>query len=634
MMRSRVSSRRHGLAYSKLEKQTYSMKNHRFFKMAAAILAATAFSLPFSLDAQVAGSDSYAATDALGRKVGTYDAPAKDKTVIMFYWTWHQMKDTPGAPVKNITQILGKYPEAIHDYDHEAWWGTSDDRYCYWDEPLFGYYRTTDKWVLRKHAEMLADAKVDAVFFDCSNGSLTWDESTDALMEVWDQAQKDGVDVPKIGFLLPFGPAPHARVSLMHLYDKIYSKGLYSNLWFYWNGKPLIFAYPEMLDDTDPAQAAAKSFFCFRPMQPDYVDGPVKGRNDQWSWLEVYPQHGFVKLPDGSFEQVSVGVAQNTFPGTKGHCSAFNTKDSYGRSYTFRKGFDTRSNSFLYGANFDEQWDRAYELDPQVVFLTGWNEWIAGCWPSFAGSTKGEPAFVDQYDWDHSRDIEPVKAWGNYGDVYYLQAVDRIRRFKGTSPAPAPSAPKTVRLSRFEDWDDVQPEYSAYKGNTGHRDALGKCDIHYVDCSGRNDITGAKVARDNEYVYFHVRTAEKLTPATDRNWMMLFLDVDRDKATGWEGYDYVVNYETPEKGKATVSRSCGVNAWNWQPCETVSYEVKDNQLVIRIPRSLDKALEKDLDFEFKWVDNMQDEGNPMDFYVSGDSAPLGRFNYVFTAPIR
>ena len=83
MMRSRVSSRRHGLAYSKLEKQTYSMKNHRFFKKAAVMLAATAFSLPFSLDAQVAGSDSYAATDALGRKVGTYDAPAKEKTVIM-----------------------------------------------------------------------------------------------------------------------------------------------------------------------------------------------------------------------------------------------------------------------------------------------------------------------------------------------------------------------------------------------------------------------------------------------------------------------------------------------------------------------------------------------------------------------
>jgi len=27
---------------------------------------------------------------------------------------------------------------------------------------------------------------------------------------------------------------------------------------------------------------------------------------------------------------------------------------------------------------------------------------------------------------------------------------------------------------------------------------------------------------------------------------------------------------------------------------------------------------------------MQDEGNPMDFYVNGDTAPGGRFNYVFS----
>ena len=37
-----------------------------------------------------------------------------------------------------------------------------------------------------------------------------------------------------------------------------------------------------------------------------------------------------------------------------------------------------------------------------------------------------------------------------------------------------------------------------------------------------------------------------------------------------------------------------------------------------------------LDFEFKWSDNMQDEGNIMDFYVNGDAAPGGRFNYVYT----
>ena len=581
----------------------------------------------FSQDVE---SDWYAATDALGRKVGRYDDGKKDKTVILFYWTWHQMEDTPGAPVKNITQLMKQYPDAINHYDHEAWWGTSNDRYCYWDEPLFGYYRTTDKWVLRKHAEMLADAKVDAVFFDCSNGSITWDESTDALMEVWDQAQKDGVNVPKIGFLLPFGPARHALVSIRHLYEKIYSKGLYSNLWFEWDGKPLIFAYPEMLVDEEPADKEIKEFFTFRPMQPDYVDGPVPGRNDQWSWLEDYPQHGFVKLPEGGVEQVSVGVAQNTFPGTKGHCSAFNLPGSYGRSYTYRNGFDTRENAHLYGANFLEQWDRAYELDPEVVFVTGWNEWIAGCWPSFAGSVPGAPAFVDQFDWDHSRDLEPTKAWGEYGDVYYLQFVDRVRKFKGTTPAPEASAPKKINVRRHRAWKRIQPFYAAYKGNTGHRDALGKCDIHYVDNSGRNDITGAKVARDDEYVYFYVETAEKLSPCTDRNWMMLFLDVDRDKSTGWEGYEYVVNYHSPTKDGASVCRSKD-GAWEWEDAASVKYHVRRNQLVVRIPRSLDPALQGDLDFEFKWVDNMQDEGNVMDFYVSGDVAPLGRFNYVYTA---
>ena len=34
-------------------------------------------------------------------------------------------------------------------------------------------------------------------------------------------------------------------------------------------------------------------------------------------------------------------------------------------------------------------------------------------------------------------------------------------------------------------------------------------------------------------------------------------------------------------------------------------------------------------FEFKWSDNMQ-EDNPLDWYVNGDAAPGGRFNYVAT----
>jgi hypothetical protein len=33
--------------------------------------------------------------------------------------------------------------------------------------------------------------------------------------------------------------------------------------------------------------------------------------------------------------------------------------------------------------------------------------------------------------------------------------------------------------------------------------------------------------------------------------------------------------------------------------------------------------------DFKWVDNLQAPGDVMDFYVSGNVAPAGRFNYRF-----
>ena len=147
---------------------------------------------------QTVNSDSWAATDALGRKVREYkDAgdKKKDKFIAMFYWTWHQGNDDTTYQVKNISEIVRKYPEAMKDYNHPAW-GDKRPGFFFWEQPLLGYYKTTDPWVLRKHAEMLADAGVDVVFFDCTNGSYTWKSSYDALMKVWDQAQKDGVNVP------------------------------------------------------------------------------------------------------------------------------------------------------------------------------------------------------------------------------------------------------------------------------------------------------------------------------------------------------------------------------------------------------------------------------------------------------
>jgi len=713
------------------------------------------------------------ATDGLGRKLPTFKevgGEKDNKTVGLFYWTWHTDDLANFSPVLNITQILEQYPEAERDANHSAWHGIEGGTF-WWDEPLFGYYRTTDEWVLRKHAEMLAEAGVDVVFFDCSNGSYTWKSSYTKLLEVWTQARADGVPTPQIAFLLPFGATEGAMSSLTELYDDLYAPGLYKDLWFMWKGKPLIMAYPESMkvkrnsaglkftassafygltascpswgnnignltfrlykwnnsyaetvavnpvvektfqnfadnatlkltfnkqeagtylwelckgteivgvwkydettantvsyfnsaqisgsyeseiayssslnfvpltrgENSSPVQILqmtdqqkvneVKSFFSFRPAQADYVNGPK--RNDQWGWLETYPQHEYVSKESGGYEQVPVGVAQNASDASGGHASAFNSALTYGRSYTKAKGQDAREDAYFYGLNFQEQWTRALQLDPDFIFVTGWNEWTAGRW--FDWDVKPF-AFVDLYSAEKSRDVEPVKSWGNKADVYYMQMIENIRKYKGMQDETVASAAKSIDLNKLADWNNVKPEFLSYKGNTLHRNHAGQGkELVYTNTSGRNDIIKAKVARDSEYLYFYVETASDLTPHTDSKWMRLFIDIDRNKATGWEGYDYVINRNSPGE-LANVEKS--ESSWEWNSIGTAEYKVDAAVLIIKVKRSLlGLSGNETIDFEFKWSDNMQEDGNIIDFYVNGDVAPSGRFNYHYFTDI-
>ncbi|SEA45644.1 hypothetical protein SAMN05660909_02036 [Chitinophaga terrae (ex Kim and Jung 2007)] len=552
------------------------------------------------------------ATDAIGRKLPTYQEVGKekkDKFVGMFYWTWHYEQSKNLLP-HNTTAFLEKHPDALYDFNHPAW---PKGIMNFWNEPLFGYYTNMDKWVVWKHAEMLSDAGVDMIMFDCTNGDLVWKSAYQNLCEVFTEARKNGMRTPQIAFMMAFGATPGSKSAINQVYNDLYKPGKYKDLWFMWKGKPLIMAYPENI--TDPE---IRNFFTFRPGQPVYNKGPQ--RNDHWGWLEIYPQHGFAKNDDGSFEQMTVGVSQNW---TKANgLNPMNARGAFGRSYTDKNGHDRRPDAYQYGLNFQEQWDHALKQNVQLVFVTGWNEWIAGRYDVWCGQPN---AFPDEFDTENSRDIEPMK--GGHNDNYYYQLVANIRRFKGM-PAPGKASPeKTIKIDgEFAEWQNVTPLFKAHKGSTLHRDADGFKGTHYTNTTGRNDIVAARTARDKDYVYFYVETAAPLTPSSDPAWMRLFIDVDREKSTGWEGYDLVVNRVTPN-GKAFLERS--INGWNWQKVAEVEFKYNSNQLELRIPRIYLDAAGRGLNFEFKWSDNMQEEGNIIDFLVNGDVAPAGRFNYLY-----
>ncbi len=575
-------------------------------------------------------SDTWAGNDLLGRKLIDHEKAGDfnpDKQVGLFYWTWHSgraQNNDYSINQRVVDRYDGPESDIKNDFNYKGWRVSGT-----WNESIYGIYSGFDHWVMRKHMELLSAAGVDGLFFDATNGTNVWTGGYMELAHTIHQMHLEGSPTPKMAFMLPFFDMSYNVTDLERLYESFYSVGLYSDTWYYWDGKPVVMGYPNNLireAETDEIKAQHQEildFFTFRPGQPDYRKGQYQ--EDQWPWLEVYPQHAYGTSEKYGCETVSVGVAMN---GNDGGLDAMNGKDIYGRSFTYKDRFNKLSpTSKYYGYNFIEQWDRAFELNPEFVFVTGWNEWTAGHQEKWQ---RTEGAYPDQYSDEYSRDCEPTK--GEFKDTYYLLLANKIREFKGVRPTPTASGETTIDLTAgFSQWENVGPEFFGFKGGVETRDAYlrhGKTPVKNE--TGRNDIILSKVARDAENLYFYVQTAEDLTPHTDESWMRLFINTDRKYKTGWEGYDFILNRVSPTENKAVLEKWNGkyVTDWKFEKVADVDYTYSGNEMMIKIPKSVLGVGEK-VDIEFKWNDNMQLQGDIMDFYVNGDTAPISRYAYRY-----
>jgi hypothetical protein len=688
-------------------------------------------------------SDTWVASDGLGRVLPSHaevGPPRANRTVGIFYFLWLGRHGDAGP--FDISQILTSEPRAMTRPDSPLWGPLHVPHH--WGESIFGHYVSDDEGVIRKHAQMLADANIDAVIFDVTNG-FTYPESYRALLRAFAEVRRNGGRTPQIAFLCPFG---NPKAVVEDLWEHLYRPGLEPEQWFRWKGKPLILADPAAFQDdgigvenltqavpfargkslgqsfavdqafeavagcfptwetataavtltlfhegpdgkpiaserferiadnswltlrfesplapgryyleasaaknkigwwSDPADGFAagqafsdgkpvagdrtlrislttgrnaeiRNFFTFRKPQPDYFKGPTQP--NMWSWLEVSPQHVF-RNAEGEKEMMAVGVAQNAVGQRLGSMSEAEAK---GRSF-HRGKMDHSPGAVDRGLNFAEQWERALQEDPQFVFITGWNEWIAGRFDSFGG-VKEPVMFVDQFDQEHSRDIEPMK--GGHGDHYYYQMVSAIRRYKGVRPLPSVRSQPIVVDGQFDDWAAVTPEFRDDRGDPVRRNhpGWGRLGI-YQNNSGRNDIIAAKVSADDEKIYFLVQTREPLSPATDPNWMNLFLNVDQDAATGWLGYDYVVNRTGVSETMGVLEKHAG-EGYHWGEPQPISFRYAGGSLELAIPRHLLNLPSGPITLDFKWADHLKQTGEWSDFTLNGDAAPNDRFNY-------
>ena len=589
--------------------------------------------------------DTWVATDALQRSLplnADCGSPRTNRPIVMLYSLWHS--EFTGSSINygwpgygdlgtnwDVTQYLSAHP---YTNPHNPWadnppFQQAASGAAWWSQqPELGYFNPCDPWALRRQLAQLSHAGVDVLMFDYSN-EITFDTQLYALCDMIEQMRMEGFPLK---FKITFLTHTYSGATITYLYNTLYRPGKYSDLWFYWQGKPLMLGYVNGSGggDTVPS-AAVQNFFTWRTSWANDTN-----LLDDWQYINsVTPQKFGYDTRQDLPEQVVVGAA-GWANGNSGRSYTNHTQPAYNNYHLPVSGTQGQ------GLYFAEEMHYGLKYDPQVLLLNDWNEWVAGAFKSPTACLSHlladcAPAndfyFVDDYNEEYSRDIAPTK--GGHTDNYYMQMIGQNRSRKGARPVPVASVPQTINLAGdFSQWASVSPAYYDPVNDTIWRNypsSVTQVGI-YTNTSGRNDFTVMKVARDANNLYFMAQCKSNITSYTGSNWMVLFIDADQKHTTGWEGYDYAVNLGGATAATTTLSQNTSINdSWNWSTVRSdIAYTVSGKQLMLAIPRVALGLTNEPVTFDFHWADNFQ-TNDIADFDVDGDSAPDGRFNYRYQA---
>ena len=346
------------------------------------------------------GSENALLKPVSGKKFGN---PAQSQFGI-FYVLWHC------RAAKRVFDI-SKIQKNEQNWGPIPW-------YHWWGEPKEGYYCLTERPdVLEKHAIQLRDAGINFVFLDITNWrnydpsptSVTAQEIQKPflkMLEVWSKIE----NAPKI---VLWARTRNNENTLFYWMQEQLDRD-YPSLRFIYQGKPLVLPYTG--GNIDPElNAILKQKYTLRDMSAYAKPG------SDWHYIQKCADENAFRSAKGTItcnqpvnfynnqvEQVAVAAAYNV-----DYISDYKTAIPKYDGRTFRQQFQVALEN----------------MGAPIITITGWNEWIAqrfcigankerltdNCYSEFFPDGSG--VFVDQYDVDRNRDLEPAK--GGKENYYY-----------------------------------------------------------------------------------------------------------------------------------------------------------------------------------------------------------------------
>lgn len=552
-------------------------------------------------------------TDALGRETKpTLKKREQNKTVGLFYslWVGHHNEG-----IYDIQKLLDSNPDALHDPNNSR--ESPIGKFHFWGEPLYGYYNMKDPWIVTRHIELLTNAGIDYLCLDATN-TIIYPEQAKNLFATLLTFHSQGFDVPKIVFYTNSS----SGTTVDNIYTTFYQSGDYEDIWYKPVEKPLIIGITENNHNAsdmlkfhtfnDFIKPAMKEYFDVRESQ--WPNGDYNEDAIPWmSWQNPQWNH------KGS---VAVPVAQHSHSVV--FASSMHNECSRGYNNVTKKV----EADWTAGANFQTMWNSVFDHIHEInnVLVTSFNEWMA-----IKYANEGIVFFVDVYNHEFSRDIEIMN--GGYHDNFYMQLVQNCRKFKFEEGEEINKKRKKIQINEMDEsqWEQA----SAYFDFAG--DALARNFINaagtdrYTDNSNRNDIVETKVIHDKRTLYFRINTVDKITPhnGEELNWMTILLQSEGAEGDpSFEGYQYIINRKPKENGITSIEKSTG--GYHWEEVGEARYHLNGHTIQISISLASLGLTGNSGKIAFKVSDNVTRYDEIMDYYVTGDSAPLGRLNFSYS----
>jgi len=229
--------------------------------------------------------------------------------------------------------------------------------------PLIPDYRCDDIALLRKHLQWMRRAGIDVIVYDIY-GFKTWDiwdipkdRTLPLLIEELSHQDGESRKLQLVIWLEKWFENPtleQYRYGLDYVREHLAEQPFY----YQYQGKPLVVTYLNGVNDAIDVIEQDNTFYTLRRVQPF--------QTENWSYIESYPQ---------TLHQEWMPVN----PGFDGYLEA-----AYTQKYVYQQEVDleaVRQHGPIAAASredgrlFERQLLRAREVNPDIVFISGWNDW-------------------------------------------------------------------------------------------------------------------------------------------------------------------------------------------------------------------------------------------------------------------